>query len=315
MQPTNLKMMTKATAKKRGAQGRKIRPNTSVVRIVAINKVYGKLCRESLKRVRSPDRKRLSLLAFDRWQDVDLEPVQAPEVETVFVSPLRDIPERVPPGAQAGSSGRHLLFAESLPVEAIASRLVGLGVKNAQRLHIAREDTSAAISGLLFRVFSGAIENDGPQRIADAWIEGDRLVLLAPSFQRLAIPLAKLEKFVGKNNDKIGCFEIDEDGSFLFWPHADVHLGWEQLLMLVDPTKALRAKQKTHAFNQRYGAAIRRFREENELRQADIKGLAERHLRRVEKGELMASKKTLELLAAAHHLDVNEYMNEIARRL
>ena len=308
-------MTTRQIKKKRATTRRTPDRGSDIVRIVAISRVYGKLCRDSLRRVSREGRKRLNLLAFDSWQDVELAQERAQEIETVFVSSLGEIPERVPREAQTGSSGRHLLFAESLPVEAIASRLVSLGVKSAQRLHIARKETSQEITELLFRVFAGTVEDDSSKRIADAWIEDGRLVLLAPTFRRIAVPLELLEKYIGHDIEEVRNFEIDEDGSFLFWPHADVHLGWEQLVALVDPREILRAKQNTDAFNATYGAAIRAMREENDLRQSDIKGLTERNLRRIEKGELRASKNALEALAAAHNLNVGEYMDAIAKRL
>jgi hypothetical protein len=43
--------------------------------------------------------------------------------------------------------------------------------------------------------------------------------------------------------------------------------------------------------------------------------MTERNLRRVEKGEIMASKSTLEALAAAHRLALGDYMKVLAARL
>ena len=308
-------MATRQIKKKRGTSRCPSGDGSDAVRIVAISRVYGKLCRDSLKRVSREGRKRLSLVAFDRWQDVKLVQERAQKIDTVFVSSLGEIPERVPHEAQTGSSGRHLLFAESLPVEAIASRLVSLGVKSPQRLHIAREETSQEITELLFRVFAGTVEDDNSKRIADAWIENGRLVLLSPTFRRITVPLELLENCIGHDIEDVRNFEIDEDGSFLFWPHADVHLGWEQLVTLVDPGEILRAKQNTDAFNATYGAAIRAMREGNDLRQSDIKGLTERNLRRIEKGELRASKRAIAALASAHNMNTGEYMDELAKRL
>ena len=307
-------MTTKALEKKKSGKGRaKGLSVGSVLRVVTTNKMYGRWCRESLKRIQASGRTRLDILAFDHWEDVELaEPAEKQEVKTVFVSRLGDIPERLPGNACAG---KHLLFVEDLPVEAISSRIVRLGVKNDQRLHIARENTPSTISGLLFRVVAGIVQENGPQRIADAWIENGQLVLLAPSFARMTVPIAKLEKFLGNSIEDIAKFEIDEDGSFLYWPYADVHLGWEQFLMLVDPASAFEAKLKTREFSNRYGVAIRSFREECGLRQANIAGLTERHLRRVEKGEIMASKNALEALATAHELTLDVYMKEVAQRL
>ena len=49
----------------------------------------------------------------------------------------------------------------------------------------------------------------------------------------------------GRSDMRLACSGVaDQDDrfplldSFLYWPHADVHLGWEQFLMLVDPASA-----------------------------------------------------------------------------
>lgn len=178
----------------------------------------------------------------------------------------------------------------------------------------AEEHRAELIAALIYRLFSGMAHADGPKPIVDAWVDGDNLMLLSPAFTRLAVPLKKLSKLLGTKLEEIEAFEIDEDGRFLFWPHADVHLGWEQFLQIVDPAAALAAKQKSQAFNERYGAAIRALREEHGLKQSDIAGIAERHLRRVEHGEQAASKGTLEALAKAHGRALGDYLKELAAR-
>lgn len=110
-------------------------------------------------------------------------------------------------------------------------------------------------------------------------------MLLSPSFDRLSVPLKQLAKFIGTRKEQIDAFEIDEDGRFLFWPHADVHLRWEQFVRIVDPVAAVAARQRSQEFNARYGAAIRALREERGLKKADIHGVTERHVRRVEHGD------------------------------
>jgi len=154
----------------------------------------------------------------------------------------------------------------------------------------------------------------GPQRIVDAWIENEHLVLLAPSFDRLAVLRKELEKFIGTNEEEINAFEIDEEGRFLYWPQADVHLGWEQFEQIVDPAAAVGAKNRSKEFNERYGAAIRSLREASGLKQSDIGGITERHLRRIERGEQAASKSQLESLAKAHSMSIEKYLKELAKR-
>lgn len=161
----------------------------------------------------------------------------------------------------------------------------------------------------------GITQSSGPKRIVDAWIENRDLVLLAPSFERLVVPLDKFQKYVGNAADEVRAFEIDEDGSFLYWPHADAHLGWEQFVGLIDPTASLAAKQRKDEFNREYGAAIRTLRKDAALKQADIEGVTQRNLRRVEHGQIPATKATLEALAEAHGLALEDYLKKLANGL
>ena len=92
-------------------------------------------------------------------------------------------------------------------------------------------------------------------------------------------------------------------------------MGWQQFERLVDPAKALAARQETQAFNEKYGAAIRAVRKAASLRQADIAGMTDRHLRRVELGQTPATKATLQALADSHGLSLDDYLKELARRM
>lgn len=291
----------------------RIRPSSGAktFRVVATNAAYGKLCERSLKRLPARFRDRIDLWAFASLENVRLPNAKA--AGTVFVSRLADLPEKGAKRAfHAGGESKHLLFVESLPVEAMPARLVQLDIRNPHRLHVAAERSPELIVGLLYRLFSGLAHAGGPQSTMDAWMENENLVLLSPSFDRLIVPLKQLAKLIGSDAGKIEDFEIDEDGRFLLWPRADAHLGWEQFLQIVDPAAALAAKQKSEAFNKRYGTAIRALREERGLKQSDIHGVAERHLRRIEHGEQAASKRTLEALAAAHGLSLDEYLKKLA---
>lgn len=283
-------------------------------RVVATNALYGRLCRKSLKMLPAGCRDRIELSEFSSLDEVTLPKAKA--ASTVYVSRLADLPNAGAKKAlKTAGEWRQLLFLESLPVEAMPDRLLQLDIRNPHRLHLVTEREPERIVALMYRLFSGMARSDGPQSIVDAWVENENLVLLSPSFDRLAVQLKDLAKFIGTNREQIEAFEIDEDGRFLFWPHADVHMGWEQLQQVIDPTAALASKQRSEKFNQRYGEAIRAIREAHGLKQSDVSGLTERHLRRVEHGEQAASKSTLEALATAHHVTLDEYLKQLADHL
>ena len=58
--------------------------------------------------------------------------------------------------------------------------------------------------------------------------------------------------------------------------------------------------------------AGRQLREQHGLRQQDIEGFDERHVRRIEKGEVPATVSALKKLADSHMMNVQEYLDELA---
>jgi len=287
----------------------------NAIRIVVTNRQYGELCRGSLRRLRRGSRSKIDLLTFPNWEEVELPWTAKRSVQTIFVSRLADIAMEAAKKARQVGRPRHLLFSEGMPIEAVASRLPRLDVRDASRVHVAREGDSASIAEIMYRLVRALAEPKDADSIVDAWVEGEELVLLSPSFERLSVPLEKLAKFVGRSKKKIKAFEIDEDGRFLFWPHADAHLGWEQMRQIVDPAAAVSAKEKSGKFNRNYGAAIRSLREEKELRQSEIEGLTERHLRRIEQGKQSVTTSALRALATANEMPLEGYLKELARRI
>jgi hypothetical protein len=262
-----------------------------------------------ITRLPTADRAQIKFQSFGSFAEVSHLSRKAGT--TVFVSRLADLPKsRVKLVSQA--KAKHLLILEGLPIEAMASRLTQLDIRSPERLHFAAERSSEHIADLVYRLVSGITNRKGPNPIVDAWIEDEQLVLLSASFERLAVPLEKFSNVIGTEKREIESFEIDEDGRFLYWPHADAHYGWEQIRQLVDPTVSLAARQRSAAFNKKYGTAIRSLREEYGLKQSDIEGITERHLRRVEHGELAASRDTLQCLAKATGLSLENYLKELA---
>jgi nitrite reductase/ring-hydroxylating ferredoxin subunit len=284
--------------------------------VVATNSPLGTICQSSVHCLPPSTRGRVRVVSFDGWREIDWGAIRpGPAGKLLLVCRLADIPEDVPVAQGTAMKPAHLVFVEDLPVEAIPARVSRLNVRDSHRLHLARERDEAAITAIIRRTIAGMAAREDRGRIVDAWIEGDRLVVLSPRFERLRVPVADLPKQVSSRPAGVAAFEIDEDGSYLYWPDADVHLGWEQLRGIVDPTTLVVAKQRSAAFNRRYGAAIRQVRESHGLKQTDIAGLADRHLRRIEHGQLPASRSALQSLAAAHHLPLDAYLAALARQL
>ena len=297
------------TTKALGSRQKKASANR--IFVVATSSDYQKLCVSSLKRL--PSQGRVELVSLPK---VDKGAVlKAQQHAALLVSRLADITKETLERACVTASTRQLVFLEGLPVEAVASRLLPLNIRNPERIHIAAQSDRSSMEELIFRMFSGMTESDGSHPIVDAWVENEKLVLLSPTFSRLEIPLEKLVRFVGSNKAEVGAFEIDEDGSFLHWPHADVHLGWLQFQQIIDPAVVVTTKKKTAEYNLRYGEAIRAMRESRGLKHSEIAGVTDRQIRRVEHGQQSASKPTLEALAKAHSMSLADYVEELAKRV
>lgn len=182
-------------------------------------------------------------------------------------------------------------------------------------MHVVGSRGETNLPCYLARLIAALDAPDSDRAILDAWLEGGNLVVLSPAFERLRVPLARLPGLRGATRAQLGAFELDEYGDFLYWPSHDVHIGWCELLQVVDPKARLRAEQKSVDFNRRYGDAIRRLREASGLAQAAVRGLSERTVRRIEQGKTRATVRALTKLAEAHRLSANEYMQRLAQAL
>ena len=209
----------------------------------------------------------------------------------------------------------YLVFHGDLPPQAVADRIAWLGVRDENRICIVEsKEEEHFVKRFLLALDSGDYEG----RIVDVWWEEETLVVVSPrndGFAKLRVPLDKLPVLQGRNKKALENFEVDEDGSFVYWPSLDVHLGWEQFEQAVDEEAYLKAKQQSDAFNKAYGVAIRKLRQRSRLRQSDIKGLTPRQVGRIERGECRATHNALSKLAKAHKISISDYMNELANLL
>ena len=274
--------------------------------VVATNPDYELLCSQTVMRL--PNRLRASVSS----QSVKSK-VSSGSGWTLVVSRLTDLSRNIVPHSERTAKTKQVVFINELPIEAVVDRLISLQIRSSHRIHITSKRDKTSEADLLYRLFFGMAEHDGSKSIVDAWVEGEDLVLLSPSFDRMIVPSTKLSRFLGNDLSKLSSFEIDEDGRFLHWPHSDSHLGWKQLHQLIDPTVALEDAKKSDQFKVKYGNAIRAVRESLGLKQSDIAGLTPRQLRRIEHGEQIVSKKSLEALSLAHGIPIDSYLRKLAK--
>lgn len=212
-----------------------------------------------------------------------------------------------------GAAKHFLLFLdqEQMPAESIAERVAELGVRSKDCLHLARLVVDDEVS-FARRFVAGLLDTNREGSIMDAWWDADEFVVISPTFQRLRIPVDKLPKIRNASPDERAKFEIDPEGDFVYWPSHDVHMGWSQFQQIIDPESRLRAQQKSQAFNERYGRAIRALRESMKLNQQSIDGLDERTIRRIEQGKTRATSNAIAKLAKAHRLSPSQYMTKVS---
>lgn len=274
--------------------------------IIALSDEISRACKKSLGKVPAPNSEFIFLHSgwpapstlrgtsiFVHWAD---------SVDDEYVTHFKKYRRRV---------NKLLLLNRWLSSDAVFHSLLDLMVRKWERFYVADDTDQDQTQKLLWRLFLGLGSEEG-KTILNATIEGDCLNVVSSDFDKLVVPFSKLKELLRSSDDRLRNIEIDEDGSFVFWPELDVHMGWEQFHQLLDPPTALRAKQRSGEFNHRYGRAIRSLRESKGLRQTDIEGLTARQVSRIENGESRATPSTIQKFAKAHGLTPSRFMAAVA---
>lgn len=238
----------------------------------------------------------------------------------LLVTSTRDMDEQFQAIFRKHSDSRILVIHEKTGIDTLLSRLVHLNIRSAERFYVIetnenQSDVVGLIDSLLRRMKAAVTADESDRRIWDARIEGDVLRVISPSFKRLEIAISTISSLSGASKPILQNFEIDPDGSFIYWPDLDVHLGWEQLAQIADPEAAQKAQRKNKAFNIRYGAAIKKVRQLEGLSANAIPGLSAKQVSRIERGECRSTSRALQKLADAHGLAVDKYMQRVAKAM
>ncbi len=163
-----------------------------------------------------------------------------------------------------------------------------------------------------------------PKRVMNAWQMGsendliaaaavfeDRLCVLTCAFERLEVPFDVIPAFKKVNPKQRSNFVLDDAGSFLHWPDSDVHLDIDVFRYAIDDKWRAKCDLERLVHNKKFGHAIASIRRKHDLRQSDISKLTDRQVRRIESGEARPSVATLTLLASAHKLTLDKYLNQV----
>jgi len=149
--------------------------------------------------------------------------------------------------------------------------------------------------------------------IADAIALEDRLIVLSCDLNRIEVPWSSISVLARMKREGRARFHIASDGSYLHWPEGDIHLGIEAFREAVDPVFREKALRHEQISLEQFGLAVTVLRERHGVRQGAVPGLSSRQVRRIERGEGFPRVSTLEKLAQAHGLSLNEYLERLAQ--
>lgn len=146
--------------------------------------------------------------------------------------------------------------------------------------------------------------------IADAAVISGRLVVRNCAFAEYSLSFEAYPALKQISEANRSNFEIQEDGLLLFWPRDNVHLDLDDIRFANDPKRqqAVRAQRLTD--ERTMGLAVRRVREDAQLRQADVPGISERQLRRIESGDRISSE-ALDAIAEAIGISVEDLLERL----
>jgi hypothetical protein len=210
------------------------------------------------------------------------------------------------PEWSAGGATRYLVVVD-IPDQVLPRVFSTLDLRRPdQRLHATLD------VGVIRRLLVATARQEPMLGIVDAYVWDETLTLVTGDLQFRSFPLNRVPRIAGLSSEEQGRFDVDVDGSHLYWPSGDIHLGVSQILQHADPMYladiAIERNRQDHT-----GAALRRLREEHCLRQADITGLSERQVRRIEDGISRLRVETAEKFATAFGMDLGVLLDQVGR--
>lgn len=170
-------------------------------------------------------------------------------------------------------------------------------------------------------------DKDVPKRVLTAWSLGcpdqliataqvidDELFVVACDHTLFRVGFDEMPALESIPEKQRSSFTISSEGSYIHWPEADVHIDLDAVRYLKDDMWRKKKDRERLMSDIRFGEAVAAFRKQCGLKQADIQGLSERQVRRIEKGE-RTKVDTLGILARSHGLSLKAYLDKIAEIL
>ena len=177
-----------------------------------------------------------------------------------------------------------------------------------QRLQVCRDP-------LVVKRLVIALNRPAPwEGILDAYVLEDSLVVVLGDMTAREFPIKELPKVGGFEPAVLGHFVIDSAGSYLYWPDRQVHMGPSQMLQAVDPMYLSDVEIRRYEM-ERVSLVLLDMRNDRQLKQTEILGLSERHVRRLEKEEVRLTVDAATKFASAFGLTLSEFLDELSERI
>ena len=152
------------------------------------------------------------------------------------------------------------------------------------------------------------------QLIAAAQVTHDELFVMACDHSLFRVGFEEMPALKRIPAQHRSSFTISSEGIYLHWPEGDVHIDFDAVRCLKDDAWREKKERERLLYDIRFGEAVAALRKQRGIKQAEIQGLSERQVRRIERGE-RTKIDTLAILARSHGLSLKEYLDEIAEML
>jgi hypothetical protein len=251
-----------------------------------------------------PSSSRIHLLS-----DCDLPEAAAARKLFVFTSATR-LGDLAPCISEASRHNRlqALLVRTDVEPEWVPFMLRRAGLRTLRNLLV---HSDAGLPGRMLRAWALGVQRDA---IAAATTWDDRLLVVTCAFEEFEIGFGAYPALRRLPPGERARFDVEEDGMFLHWPAADVHLTVDDLRLATDPALRARAQARKLTHDHAFGAAVRALRESLGIAQSRVEGLSARHLRRIENGYVPGDE-AIRALAAAHGMDPDAYLEAVGERM
>jgi hypothetical protein len=237
--------------------------------------------------------------------------VEAGAARKLFVfTPATRLGELAPAISEASRHNRlqALLVRTDVEPEWVPLLIRRAGLRTLRNLLVHHE---AGLPARMLRAWALGVQRDS---IAAATTWDDRLLVVTCAFDEFEVGFGAYPALRRIAPGERARFELEEDGMFLHWPRAQVHLTVDDLRLATDPAHRARAQARRVTHDRAFGAAVRTLRESLGIAQSRVQGLSARHLRRIEQGSIPGDD-ALVALAAAHGMDPDAYLAHVSERM